>query len=115
MDVAFEPGVFCHGLSLSQHRLFTAAGHLPPLKIEGIAVAVARWCAKGGDVAILVQPAQLHVVGDVAPEQVTANAVPRRPFRPERAAVEAFDDGIANLVAVKALIQGDDVGVGIPD
>jgi hypothetical protein len=64
------------------------AGKLAAFEIERVAVAVAGRIAEGGDAAILFDPAHLDVVGDVAPDEVAADAVPRRTLGPERSGVE---------------------------
>jgi hypothetical protein len=58
-------------------------GDLPALVVERVAVAVAGWIAEAArDVIVLLEPAQILVVGNVAPQQVAADAAPRRPFGP---------------------------------
>ena len=89
------------------------AGKLAAFEIERVAVAVAGGIAEGGDAAILFDPAHLDVVGDVAPDEVAADAVPRRALGPERAGVEALDGGVADHVAAEAIVERDDVGVGV--
>ena len=58
------------------------ARELPPLVVEGVAVAVARRVPERRHAAVVVDPAHLHVVRDVAPHQVAADAVPGRALRP---------------------------------
>ena len=89
------------------------AGELAALVVEGVAVAVVGGLRNSADVAVLLEPAHLAVVGDVAPDQVLADAVPGRPFGPERAGVEALDRRVADLVFGEALVEHDDVRVGI--
>ena len=91
------------------------AGKLAAFEIEGVAVAVAGWIAEGGDAAVFLDPAHLDVVGDVAPDEVAADAIPRRALGPKRAGVEALDGGVADHVFAEAIIERDDVGVGILD
>ena len=89
------------------------ARELPALVVERVAVAVPRRVAEDRDVAVLFNPAHLDVVGDVAPDQVTADSVPRRTFGPQRAGMEPLDGRVAHHVPAEAVVQGDDVGVGI--
>ncbi len=91
------------------------AGKLAAFEIEGVAVAVAGGIAEDGDAAVFFDPAHLDVVGDVAPDQIAADAVPGRAFRPKRAGVEAVDDGVADDVAAEAIVERDDVGIGVSD
>jgi hypothetical protein len=54
-------------------------GDLPPLPIEGIAITVVRRLAEHRDVTVLVEPAVLHVVRYVTPDQIVSPAAPGRP------------------------------------
>ena len=69
------------------------AGDLSSLEVERVAVRVARRVTEDRDVAVLFQPAHLDVVGDVAPEEIAADAVPGRAFGPEhlRVVVQPLD------------------------
>ena len=89
------------------------AGQLAAFVIERVAVAVAGWIAEHRDAAVVFDPAHLDVVRNVAPHQVAADAVPRRPFRPQRADVQPLDGRVADDVAAEARIERDDVRVGI--
>ena len=60
------------------------AGDLPPLEVERIAVAVVRGRAEHAHVTVVLQPSHLPVVGNVAPDEITALRVPGRPLRPQR-------------------------------
>ena len=88
-------------------------GDLTAFEVEGVAVAVARGLAERADVAVFVEPAELAVVGNVAPEEVLADAAPGGAFGPEHAGVEALDRRVADLVLREALVQYDDVGIGV--
>ena len=89
------------------------AGDLPALEIEGVAVRVAgRGAEAPRHVAVLLEPAQVLVVGDVAPQEVAADAAPGRPFGPQGAGIEALDRRVAEL-RLEALVDDDDVRVGI--
>src|SRR5262249_55760879 len=70
--------------------------------------------AELADVPVLFEPAHLPVVGNVAPDQVLALATPGRPFRPLGAGPDALDLCVADFVLGEALIEDDDVGIGIP-
>ena len=65
--------------------------------------------------AVLFEPAELAVIGDVTPDEVAAGAVPGGAFGPAAAEVEAFDGGVVVLEFGEAGIERDDVGVGIAD
>ena len=78
------------------------AGELAALEVEGVAVAVAGWIAKHGHATVVVDPAHLHVVGDVAPDQIAADAVPCRTFGPQRPRVQPLDRRVADDVAAEA-------------
>src|SRR5207249_4797282 len=87
------------------------ARDLPALEIEGIAVAVVGWRAEDADLTVVVEPAQLAVVRDVAPHQVPALAAPGRPLGPQRAGPQALDRGVALYVLREQRVDDDDVGV----
>src|SRR5882724_4572632 len=70
------------------------AGELAALEVERIPVAVVRRRAEHADVAVVLDPPELPVVRDIAPHQVPALRVPRRPFRPERAGPQPLDRGV---------------------
>lgn len=92
-----------------------AKGDLPALEVEGVAVAVpGRRAEAAADMAVLLQPAQLLVIGDVRPEQEAADSAPGRPFGPERAVMEPHDRRIPELGA-KARIEHHHIRVGIAD
>ncbi len=57
---------------------------LPALIVERVAIAVARRIAIRRDAPVVLNPAVLHVAGDVAPHQILPGPAPRRPFGPRR-------------------------------
>src|SRR5713101_1536529 len=89
------------------------AGELATLEIEGIAVAIVRRTSEDGDAAVVLAPAQLTVVGDVAPHEIAPLAAPGWPFRPERPSPEAEDRRVALAQAVEHGIGGDNVGIDV--
>ena len=89
------------------------AGDLAALAIEGVAVGVAGGVAHHADVAVVLEPAELDVVGDVGPDEVLADAVPGRALGPEHARMEAPDGRVADLDLGEALVEDDDVGIGV--
>ena len=89
------------------------AGELASFEIERVAVAVAGRIAEDGDAAVFFDPAHLDVVRDIAPHQVTADSVPGGTFGPQRAEMKPPDDRIVHDVTSEAVIQGDDVRIGI--
>ncbi len=87
------------------------AGDLPALEVEGVAVAVVRGGAEHADVAVVLDPAHLPVVRDVAPDQELADAVPRRALGPERAGPQALDRAVGLGEAIEGRLDRDDVRV----
>src|SRR5690606_13471660 len=88
-------------------------GNLPPFKIECVAVAVAsRKTESTADMAVLLEPAQVLVVGNIAPDEITPNAAPRWPFGPQRASVEPHDRRVAEL-RLEALVENHDVRIWV--
>ena len=61
------------------------ARHLPALEVKGITVAVVRRRAEQAHATVVLEPSQLTIVGNVAPDKITALSVPSRPLRPESA------------------------------
>src|SRR5439155_8996281 len=61
------------------------ARELAALEVERVAVAVVRRLAEHGHAAVVLQPPELPVVGDVAPDEIASLAAPRGAFRPQRA------------------------------
>ena len=89
------------------------ARELPAFVVERVAVAVAGRIAERRDAAVVFDPAHLDVVRNVAPHQIAPDAVPGRPFGPQRADVQPPDDGVADDVAAEPIVERDDVGIGI--
>ena len=94
-------------------RMFT--GQLAALVIECVAVAVARRLAEHGDAAVVFDPAHLPVVGNVAPDQILALAVPRRPLAPHAACPQPLNRRVADAQRIERRIVRDDVGIRIRD
>src|SRR5271170_7638642 len=90
------------------------AGDEPPLAVSGVAVRVVRRLAKNADRAGFFVPAHDAIIGDVAPQQITAVAEPHWPFGPAKTVREPLDRGIEwRLDRVKARIQRPDRRVRI--
>ena len=90
------------------------AGDLPALIVKGVAVTVLRGKSKPArHMIIFLQPAELLVVGDIAPHEIAANLIPGRTFRPECAAIEPLDRRVPELVLVEPLVQRDDIRVRV--
>src|SRR5205085_9738352 len=51
--------------------------------------------------------------GNVAPDQISPDAVPGDAFGPQRPDVDPLDEGVADDITAKARIERDDVRVGI--
>ena len=89
------------------------ARKLAALKIECVAVAVSGWISKYRHPAIVFDPSHLHIVRNVAPYQVAANAIPRRTLGPQRPKVMPPDNGVADDISPKPVVEGNDVGIRI--
>ena len=59
--------------------------------------------------AVLLEPAQLHVVGDITPDEIATHSTPGRTLGPKGPFMETLDGGIAELVLRKALVENDNV------
>lgn len=91
------------------------AGNLSAFAIEGIAVAVVGWISGDADMAVFGQPAELDVIGDIAPDEIAADAAPGGSFGPEGAGVEAFDGRATDFVFGEGRIDDNHVGFGVAD
>jgi hypothetical protein len=91
------------------------AGDLPALPIEGVSVAVSARVTKGADMAVFIKPSKLHVVGNVAPDEVFAYGVPCRSLGPQHVgmSVETLYGSVAQFVFVEALVVYDDVRIRV--
>ena len=79
VEVVGQDGGLAVVLVADDPAVAVLAGDLPALAIEGVAVGVTGRVTHHADVAVLLEPAELDVVGDVGPDQVLAHAVPGRP------------------------------------
>src|ERR1700730_8430844 len=87
------------------------AGDLAALEVERIAVAVVRRHSEDADLAIVFEPPQLAIIGDVAPHEIPALSVPCRPLGPQRPGPQASDRAVLLRVLIEERIDRDDVGV----
>src|SRR5205814_95456 len=85
------------------------AGKLAAFVVEGVAVAVARWVSENRHAAVVLEPPHLDVVGDIAPDQIPADSVPRGTFRPQCSEMQSPDDGIADDVFLEAAVECDNI------
>jgi len=98
-----------------QPAIAVLAGELTALVVEGIPVGVAGGVTKNADVTVVFDPAHLNVVGNVAPKEVAADAIPGRAFRPQRPDVQTLNRGVPQLVLVESLVQRNDVRIRVAD
>ncbi len=103
------------GFSNGDAAIPVFARKLAPFEIERVAVAEAGWRAEDGDAAVLFDPTHLAVVWNVAPDQIAAHSAPGHTFSPKRSCVEALDHRVPDDVFAEAIVERDDVGVGISD
>ena len=87
------------------------AGDLAPLEVERVAVAVVRRRAEHTHVTVVLQPSHLPVVGNVAPDEITALRIPGRPLRPQRTGPQSLDWRVGLPQAIEARIDGEDVRI----
>jgi hypothetical protein len=87
------------------------AGDLPALEIKSVAVAVVGRGAENADLSVVVEPAQLAIVRDVAPHDITTLAAPGRALCPQRTRPQALDRRVALHIFREQRIDDDDVGV----
>src|SRR4051794_10843270 len=87
------------------------AGQLPALEVERVAVGIVGWRTEYADVAVVLRPSHLPVVGNVADEEIAALRTPCRAFRPQQTGEEALDRRIRLGHVIERRIDGDDVRV----
>src|SRR5690554_3724308 len=63
--------------------------------------------------AIFVEPAKLHVIGNIAPYQIATDTVPSRSFGPQHPGVEPLNRRVANLVFREAFVEHHDIRVWV--
>src|SRR5262249_34666011 len=85
------------------------ARELAALEVERVAVAVVRRSTEHGDATVVLEPAELPVVRDVAPHEVPALRAPRGALRPEGAGPESQDRRVALAQTVERRVDGEDV------
>ena len=95
------------------YQPFPPAGDQPAAAVAGVAVGVVRGLAEHRDGAALLVPAQHAVVGNVAPHEVVAAAVPCRAFRPEHAGVQAADGRVPLNEFFKLGFEHNGIGIWI--
>ena len=84
---------------------------LPALEVERVAVAVVRGHAEHADAPVVLEPAQLAVVRNVAAHEITALSVPGRPLRPQRRRSTAAGSRALGWACIEAWINGEDIRV----
>src|SRR5689334_12195620 len=72
------------------------ARDLAALMIEGVAVAVVRRRTEHGDAAIVLDVAELAVIGDIAPDEIAALRAPGRAFVPHAAGEEPVNGRVVH-------------------
>src|SRR5262245_46139218 len=87
------------------------ARELAALEVESVAVAVVRRAPEDRHVTVVLEPAQLPIVGDVAPHQIPPLAVPGRPFRPQGAGPQALYRRVGLPEAIERRLDGENVRV----
>ena len=97
----------CRAVKLVTHNAASQmlARNLAALVVEGVAIAVVRRHAEYADATIVLQPPQLSIVGDVAPDQIMPLSIPGRALRPERAGPEPLDRRIGLAQTIETRIH----------
>src|ERR1700687_5193877 len=80
-------------------------GKLAAFEIESVSVAVTRGTAKSADVIVLLNKAQLPVVGNIAPQQIASLSAPGRTLGPLCTGVVPVDDRVEYLVRGETLVE----------
>src|SRR5262245_17236459 len=81
------------------------AGELTPLPVERVAVGEVRRCAQRRDFSGDLVPSQLELVGDVAEDDKSANAVPGWSLGPQRSGPFPHQRCVADHVFSKTLVD----------
>src|SRR5262249_47832538 len=91
------------------------ARELASLIVKRIAIAVLSGKAKpSADMLVFFKPAELFVVGDVAPDEKTSYFAPGGTFRQKRATMKPLDGSVPEPILQESLVQHDDIRVRVP-
>jgi hypothetical protein len=91
------------------------AGNLPALVIEGVAIGATDGLAENTYMVVFVEVTELAIIGDIAPEEVVAYAIPSGAFSPKVACCKALDGGVTYLQFIESFVQGNDIRVWVTD
>jgi hypothetical protein len=87
--------------------------YLPALMVECIAVAVVRWRPEHRHPVVVLDPTQLAVVRDIAPDQITPLSAPRRSLVVHPSREEPMDPRVVHPKSGEVRVDGDDVRVRV--
>ena len=87
------------------------ARQLAAVEVERVAVAVVRRKSIQRHVAVVIDPTPLTIVRNVAEDEISADAVPRRTFEPQPSGPETLNRRVRLDEAVERRIDGQDVRV----
>src|SRR5687768_11373688 len=65
--------------------------------------------------AVIMDPAHLDIVRNVAPDEILADGIPGRAFGPEHSRMQPLNRRVAELALREPGIEDDDVRIGIPN
>ena len=84
-------------------------------KIKRVSITVSTWLAKIVNPAIILDPSQLTVVGNVTPDQVFSHAIPSGSLRPKhvRARIYPSNGCVSQSVLPKTWIERQNVRIRI--
>src|SRR5262245_20014676 len=88
-------------------------GKLTAFVVERIAVAIARWLPERRHARVVLDPPELDVVWNIAPDEIFSDAIPRRPFGPERARVQPPNRRVAHDIPPEAGRERHHVGIRV--
>src|SRR5205085_5089453 len=85
---------------------------LPPLVVERVAIRIVRGAAEHADLAVVLEPAHLAVVRDVAEDEEASDAAPGGTFEEAAAGPQTADRVVRNDIRVERRIDAQHIGIG---
>src|ERR1043166_2903761 len=95
----------------ARHALrIVLAGNEPAFAIAGIPVGIVGRIAIDADMSVVFAPAHDAIVGNIAPQEISAVAEIDRTFAPAKAGGDAFNAGVADFLETR--VERFDARVG---
>ena len=91
------------------------AGNLPTLIIKGVAIGTTDGLTENTNMVVFVEVTELAIIGDIAPEEVVAYAIPSGAFSPKVTCCKTLDGGVTYLQFFESFVEGNDIRIWVTD